>query len=619
MTAAIDGRGQRIDYARDILGRLTAKVPVGRPASEAITYNYDSGGLGTYQLGRLTKVTDGSGETFFGYDHRGNFTTRQQALGSSMTAVLAYGYDLADRISEITYPSGRAVSYVRDAKGRVSSIATRAAPAAAWIALASGLTYQPFGAVEDLTLGNGLMVANNRGRDDRLKGRQLSAAGGTMLSDLSYVHDPDGNVTSIDDAVMPERSTIYGYDGMGRLNMTVAGGAGGSQDFSYTVGTNKLAQVVTPAGTRSFQYDARGNLTGEIRPAAATVSASYDGYGRLISYDRLGDAALTHVYNGMDDRIATTDSSGVSSDTRRFIYAPDGRVLGEYGSNANDVLAEFIWMSPEVGDAGLFGGDDGLGGYMPLAVAANDNGVVQLSWVHGNHMGVPAVYTDASGSEIAMPTGYSAPGFPGQSRTLSDLYYNRYRDYDPTTGRYIQADPIGLAGGASPYSYAMNNPLRYTDPAGLLVDTVLDVGFVFYGIYRIGADNIFGDNCPGTLQTNATALGLDIAAIFVPGVTGLGAASRVAGKATKGLKPSLSAHKEALKQVQKEVGKLPKGKPGKFGSPQAGDVKKGYRLDPPHDGAAKGGAESKHHINWWDYSGGKRGKGGRSGAVPIED
>jgi hypothetical protein len=54
---------------------------------------------------------------------------------------------------------------------------------------------------------------------------------------------------------------------------------------------------------------------------------------------------------------------------------------------------EFVWMSPEVGDTGLFGWDDGLGGYMPLAVAANDNGgVSQFRWVRGNHMGVPAVY-----------------------------------------------------------------------------------------------------------------------------------------------------------------------------------------------------------------------------------
>lgn len=60
-----------------------------------------------------------------------------------------------------------------------------------------------------------------------------------------------------------------------------------------------------------------------------------------------------------------------------------------------------------------------------------------------------------------------AAGFPGQSRTLPDLYYNRHRDYDPTTGRYIQADPIGLDGGPNSYVYAGNNPLRYVDPEGL--------------------------------------------------------------------------------------------------------------------------------------------------------
>lgn len=43
-------------------------------------------------------------------------------------------------------------------------------------------------------------------------------------------------------------------------------------------------------------------------------------------------------------------------------------------------------------------------------------------------------------------------------------HYNYFRDYDPTTGRYIQSDPIGLAGGLNTYSYAYSNPLIYTDP-----------------------------------------------------------------------------------------------------------------------------------------------------------
>jgi RHS repeat-associated protein len=85
--------------------------------------------------------------------------------------------------------------------------------------------------------------------------------------------------------------------------------------------------------------------------------------------------------------------------------------------------------------------------------------------VHSNHLGVPQVYTNASGAAIATPA-YTLPGFPGQLRTLADLYYNKYRDYDTSTGRYVQADPIGLSGGNSPYAYAMGNPVRYTDPTG---------------------------------------------------------------------------------------------------------------------------------------------------------
>ncbi len=40
------------------------------------------------------------------------------------------------------------------------------------------------------------------------------------------------------------------------------------------------------------------------------------------------------------------------------------------------------------------------------------------------------------------------------------------RDYDPTTGRYIQTDPLGLGDGASVYGYARQNPGRYVDPRG---------------------------------------------------------------------------------------------------------------------------------------------------------
>jgi len=48
----------------------------------------------------------------------------------------------------------------------------------------------------------------------------------------------------------------------------------------------------------------------------------------------------------------------------------------------------------------------------------------------------------------------------------TNLHYNYFRDYDPSTGRYEESDLIGLKGGLNTYVYAPN-PLQYTDPYGL--------------------------------------------------------------------------------------------------------------------------------------------------------
>ena len=90
-----------------------------------------------------------------------------------------------------------------------------------------------------------------------------------------------------------------------------------------------------------------------------------------------------------------------------------------------------------------------------------------------------ATYTPFGG--VHTSTGALPPNrFPGQwFQSEPGLHQNWMRDYDPTTGRYIQADPLGLVDGASVYGYALQSPGRWIDPRG---EWALVVVPIFEGI-----------------------------------------------------------------------------------------------------------------------------------------
>ena len=72
------------------------------------------------------------------------------------------------------------------------------------------------------------------------------------------------------------------------------------------------------------------------------------------------------------------------------------------------------------------------------------------------------------GKKTSLLRGRGIGVYPGQYYDQeTGLHYNYFRYYDPTTGRYVTPDPIGLEGGINLWPYVANNPVNWIDPLGL--------------------------------------------------------------------------------------------------------------------------------------------------------
>ena len=133
----------------------------------------------------------------------------------------------------------------------------------------------------------------------------------------------------------------------------------------------------------------------------------------------------------------------------------------------------------------------------------------QMYFVRTDHIGRPVFATDTLGTKaweasylpfggVQTSTGANSDlRFPGQwFQAETALHQNWMRDYDPTTGRYIQADPLGLVDGASVYGYALQNPGRYTDPTGEFIPVATAVGGAVLGyLLNRAADYVENEYC----------------------------------------------------------------------------------------------------------------------------
>jgi RHS repeat-associated protein len=159
-------------------------------------------------------------------------------------------------------------------------------------------------------------------------------------------------------------------------------------------------------------------------------------------------------------------------------------------------------------------------------------------------------------------------GFTGEWTDPTNLIYLRARYYDPATGRFLSKDPVrgfaSLPQTLNPYTYAVNNPLRYTDPSGEFIDVALDIAFISIDIYTLV--NHWNTGC-GNISSDLLALGLDVVGALLPFATGLGMVARVGsrvddlGDAIKFVKHH-TIPREILNFLPPDVTKLVRGKKG---------------------------------------------------------
>ena len=118
--------------------------------------------------------------------------------------------------------------------------------------------------------------------------------------------------------------------------------------------------------------------------------------------------------------------------------------------------------------------------------------------------------------------------FTGQRLDQNGLYFYNARYYDATIGRFISPDTL-VQSIANPqtlnrYSYVTNNPLKYADPSGHLVQFAgQNTTYDLKGILSIMASMIFGGKMPDSISGNtqtASAVKAYVDARYAAGAAG---------------------------------------------------------------------------------------------------
>ncbi len=342
---------------------------------------------------------------------------------------------------------------------------------------------------------------------------------------FQYQYSPHNRLTAVYDLLAPSlpRAT-YTYNALGqRVLKTVAGvitryvysldgkllaemdGFGNVQQEYVYLGEMPIALLGAPQPTTPVTYDVSLDTAG-ANPTAWTIKSDTVAVNGTYYYQSMNKSVQTFAYwnftlpsAGNYDVYVWWVGSGEAAnvytiyDGTSFIYVSVSSTqtkgtwvkLGNFhlglGSGLRldaqkNVVSSKAYLAADAARMVLTSAD----------APANPN----YKFVHTDHLGAPRAITNSNGAVVWKatydPFGQAAVNddvagtgkhtsmnlrFPGQYFDAeSGLHYNYFRDYDPSTGRYLESDSIGLSAGMNTFSYGGRNPLSRTDKYGLCVE-----------------------------------------------------------------------------------------------------------------------------------------------------
>jgi RHS repeat-associated protein len=430
---------------------------------------------------RLTARTSGDGTNeSYGYDSVGRLTSASRNDDPGTTSESLTWDGLHPAMATFAGATTGTYSYTNDALGEPTGIQLDGGTVQTRAYDNDGLVTQdgdfhfdrsgPAGATASIS-GDGMQISNTFDNLGQLATRTVALNGKTVTSS-SYQYDPKtGQLAQQDETVAGSHATAtYSYDGDGQLTGVARTGGAPNESYAYDSDGNRTSRQLGAAAADTYTYDKADRLT-TAAGAPATVNTngdvvglrgdtfSYGAHGELLSATLPSGSRITYRYDAQFRRVTRTDSQGTTqylygdptaplriTATRgpdgtltTYAYDDQGRALSETRQNT-----QYFVITDQVGT--------------PKAILDSSGNVVETT--QRDAFGNVDLRTGDAGLMIGFAGGLEDPA--------TGLVRFGLRDYDPSTGRWMQQDPALYGGGQwNLYAYAGSDPLNRRDPTGL--------------------------------------------------------------------------------------------------------------------------------------------------------